>query len=264
LTAEWSAVGQRGGPAGMPRLAVLHGILHALRMYYGNPLHVIRLQRFYAQFVRRGDLCFDVGANVGSRTAIWSRLGARVVAVEPQPLMMQLLRLWFGRSHNVLLLQQALGAQPGRQVMLVNDRAPTISTLSREWIDTVSQVSRFAAERWDREVTVEVTTLDALIARYGEPAFCKIDVEGYDLEVLRGLSRPLPTLSVEHVPASREIGLGCLERLRELGPYEFNWSSGESMRWHFPVWVEAEKVAEVLREIPADGMPGDIYARLRR
>jgi hypothetical protein len=121
----------------------------------------------------------------------------------------------------------------------------------------------FARTRWGRSVVVPVTTLDALIGRYGRPAFCKIDVEGYDLEVLHGLSEPLPALSFEYVPPALDLVLACLDRLAELGPYAFNWSAGESMQWCWPTWVDAATLAAYLRDYPAQGNPGDVYARLR-
>jgi FkbM family methyltransferase len=234
-------------------------------MYYGDPVQIRRMVRFYARFIRPGDLCFDVGAHVGSRIPAWARLGARIVAVEPLPICARLLRRLYGGAPNVELVEAALGAKPGQQAMLVCDREPTVSTLSREWAATMRHGRRsFATVRWDRSVVVPVTTLDALIARYGEPAFCKIDVEGYDLEVLRGLSQPLPALSFEYVPPALDTALACLDRLCQLGPYEFNWSPGESMRLQLPDWVASRQMASLLRSLPDQANPGDVYARLRR
>jgi FkbM family methyltransferase len=177
---------------------------------------------------------------------------------------MDLLRWLYGRSGNVELVEQALGPRPGRQELLVCDREPTVSTLSPGWASTVKQARpNFARVRWERTVSVPVTTLDALITDYGEPAFCKIDVEGYDLEVLRGLSRPLRALSFEYVPPALEDVLDCLDLLVQLGRYEYNWSPGESMRLWWPEWVGVEQLSRLLRAIPNQANPGDIYARLR-
>jgi FkbM family methyltransferase len=243
----------------MTMLAELLGIARSFRMYYGNPSQTRRMVRFYGRFIRPGDLCFDVGAHIGSRVAAWSRMGTRVVAVEPMPNFARLLRWMYGRRPNVAIVQAALGAEVGERTMLVSDRQPTVSTLSPAW----AAKPWFAEARWDRSVAVPMTTLDALIARYGEPVFCKLDTEGYDLEVLRGLSRPVRALSVECVPAAREVALSCLDRLGELGRYEFNWSSGESMRLALPRWVGPEQIEALLRALPDGETPGDVYARLR-
>src|SRR5919205_177393 len=214
----------------MATLAEVRGVARSLWMYYGNPGHVRRMARLYRQFIRPGDLAFDIGAHVGSRTRAWSRLGARVVAVEPVPQAVRMLRLLFGRSANVTIVPAAVGARIGRLPMLVSEREPTVSTLSADWADRMLRERHaFARTRWGHSVLVPVTTLDALIAEYGRPAFCKIDVEGYDFEVLQGLSQPLPALSFEYVPPALDLALGCVEHLGSLARYEFNWSPGESM-----------------------------------
>ena len=247
----------------MDRVWEYYGIARSLRMYYPDPFHTGRMQRFYAQFIRPGDLCFDIGAHVGSRIRAWSRIGARVVAVEPQPACMRLLRRWYGGKPNVRLVESAVGAAPGEGVMLVSRRAPTVSTLSPAWVSTVTRLPSFAVHRWDGAVPVAVTTLDELIARYGEPVFCKIDVEGYEPEVLRGLSRPLRSLSFEYIPVAVGAALACLDRLSSLGAYEFNASPGETMQFQFPAWVGGPEMAGWLQGLSGEDRTGDVYARLQ-
>ncbi len=230
-------------------------------MYYGVPLRNRALVRFYGRFVRPGDLCFDIGAHVGNRLWALSRLGARVVALEPQPDCMRLLRRWYGRHANVELVEQAVGATPGTRTLFVSERTPTVTTLSRDWIAAVGATPGFAGVRWDRGIPVRVTTLDALVARYGEPAFCKIDVEGAELDVLRGLSYPLRALSFEYIPAATDGAVACVERLRELGRYEYNWSRGELPRLRSSVWRGPAQMADILRRMPINGQSGDVYAR---
>ena len=93
------------------------------------------------------------------------------------------------------------------------------------------------------------------------PAFCKIDVEGYELEVLQGVSQPLPALSFEYVAAAKPMALACLERLEALGTYRFNWSAGESHQWETAVWLTAADMKASLAQIESGS--GDIYARLQ-
>ncbi|MEZ4584405.1 MAG: FkbM family methyltransferase [Caldilineaceae bacterium] len=52
----------------------------------------------------------------------------------------------------------------------------------------MQQVDGFAGVTWDTAIPVTVTTLDRLIAQYGVPAFCKIDVEGYELALVRAVT----------------------------------------------------------------------------
>lgn len=238
------------------------GLARSYVMYYGHPLRNRRLARLYAEFIQPGGLCFDIGAHLGSHLHIWSLLGAHVVAVEPQPQCMRLLRRWYGRHPRVTLLEQAVGAQSGIQPLFISQRTPTVSTLSRDWINTIRPDPGFANVRWDLSIKVRVTTLDALIAQYGAPTFCKIDVEGAEIEVLRGLSSPLRSLSFEYITPAMERAVQCIERLEELGRYEYNWSPREGDPLQSPIWLTPVQTMDRLHRLCEQGGSGDVYARL--
>jgi FkbM family methyltransferase len=217
------------------------------------------LRRFYHPFIQPGDLCFDIGAHVGNRIRVWLALGARVVAVEPQPHLFKWLQRLYGRHPRVTLLQTAVAAQPGTATLHISRRTPTVSTLSTTWMDDVQQDASFAQVKWDKTVDVPVVTIDALIDKYGRPALCKIDIEGYELEALLGLSQAIPTLSFEHIPAATDLTHACLNRLAELGYQSFNYTSGESHHFHFPTWLSPTEMLANLAQFPAGS--GDIFGR---
>ncbi len=236
------------------------GLLRSLLIYY-NPWQYGRLAPFYAPLIQPGDLCFDIGAHVGNHVSAWLSLGARVVAVEPQPLFMRWLRWRYGRLPQVALVEQAVGAAENTQPLFISPRHPTVTTLSQPWITAVQQDASFQGVMWKTAVSIPVTTLETLITRYGEPTFCKIDVEGYELEVLKGLSRPLRALSFEYIPAAIHLATACVERLERLGEYEFNWTVGEKHQWQTAVWLSPTQIKEKLFQLK--GKSGDVYARNR-
>lgn len=237
------------------------GLLRSLMIYYAKPFQLRRMAHFYGTFIRPGDLCFDIGAHVGNRIHVWHKLGAKVVAFEPQPACFGLLRRLYGKTPGVTLVNQAVGSLTGKQMLLISPQNPTVSTLSSSWIDAVRRVDSFARVQWGEQAAVQVTTLDAQIQAHGIPAFCKIDVEGYEAEVLRGLSQPLPLVSFEFIPAARGIALACIEILAELGDYRYNWFIGETHVWQNVTWLTPAALREQLLALPAHGPSGDIYAR---
>lgn len=236
------------------------GLWRSLLMYYGIPGRQSRMRRCYGQFIQRGDLCFEIGAHVGNRLLAWRALGAKVVAVEPQPLLMQTLRRRYGHDVAITLVEEAIGAEPGEATLYISTRTPTVTTLSRDWMSQVQKDPSFQTVQWDREVTVPVTTLDALINAHGEPSFCKIDVEGFELAVLEGLTRPLAALSFEYIPASIDIALACIRRLEALGQYEYNLAPGETHRLRFEQWLSPVEMARELEAVQEGS--GDVYARV--
>ena len=244
-----------------PTLRLL-GVARSLLMYYGVPMRAARLRRFYAKFIAPGSVCFDVGAHVGSRVRAWRSLGAQVVAVEPQVDCQRILHAFYGRDKGVIILDAALGAREGKAKLLVSERTPTLTTLSREWTREVQREPGFRRVAWRTADVVPVTTLQLLIKNYGLPAFVKIDVEGYEAEVLRGLDSVLPCLSFEYLPAARAVALECVQLLTDLGNYRYNWSVGESHRLVRCDWCDANEICRFIENLPLRAGSGDIYARL--
>lgn len=239
-----------------------YGSVRSTLIERANPWKLRRARIFYRQFIRSGDLCFDVGAHLGDRTAHFLKLGARVVAIEPQPQLMAQLKRRFGADPRVVLIEAALGAAHGKAKLAIDPAHPTVATLSPDYIAEAGQSRGFRRVRWSERIEVEVTTLDALIAAHGVPAFCKIDVEGYEHAVLEGLSRPLPGLSLEYLPAALDPALIAIARLNRLGTYRFNRSRGESMALAIPRWLGAAEMSAELKRLPREEKAGDVYAFL--
>ncbi len=245
----------------MADLARAFGLARSLVIYYGQPWRRRGLRRRYREFLRPGDLAFDVGAHVGNRTRCFLGLGARVVAIEPQPAFAAWLRWQFRSEPGVTVVEAALGAAPGRATLLISRRTPTVSTLSAGWTERVRRAESFAGVTWQDRREVALTTLDDLILRHGRPRFCKLDVEGSEALALRGLSAPIGALSLEYVPAAIGVALEAVERLAGLGCYRFNVTRGERMRWLWPEWRTAPETLAWLADREPGERSGDVWAR---
>lgn len=218
--------------------------------------------KFYRQFIEPGDVVFDVGANLGNRTKAFLLLGADVVAFEPQKRCMEYLENVLEGRKGVKLVSKALGDKPGWAEMMVSN-AHVLSTLSTEWVEATRESGRFSKYQWNERQQVEIVTLDSRIELYGMPSFVKIDVEGFEYQVISGLSRPVPSMSIEFTAEHIESTYRCIDHMDALGQAAFQISRGESMEFDLPSWVSAAQAKETLEEfISNDKMVwGDMYIR---
>ena len=238
------------------------GLVRSLAIYHAIPLRQRRLRRLYAAFVGAGDLVFDIGAHAGNRVRGFASLGCRIVALEPQPDFAWLLRALFGRSPQIVVVEEAVSDVPGRRLLLLSERTPTVTTIAGAWREARARDADFARVRWNHRIEVETTTLDRLIERFGAPAFVKIDAEGSEPAILAGLTAAVPALSFEYLPRALDEARLCATRLTGLGPYRFNWSIGESNQLVSDRWLDARELLDVLATPRAQQRPGDVYARL--
>jgi len=243
-------------------LSTVRAIVRSLCIYYGDRTRVAAMDRLHSRFVQRGDLVFDVGAHVGDRIASFRRLGARVVAIEPQPAFANILKLIYGFRSNVTIEATAVGRKSGTADLIINPDNPTVSTASRDFINAARDAPGWQAQRWSKTISVPVTTLDALIERHGAPAFIKIDVEGFEAEALAGLARPVKALSFEFTTIQRDVALACIERCTALGYTRFNAALSESQTFEHADWIDAAAIAGWLVGLPQAANSGDIYATL--
>ena len=214
--------------------------------------------RLYRQFMSRGDLVFDVGANLGNRVEAFLALHARVIALEPLPECAAHLRTAFGAK--CLVVEKAAGKSSGSATVWTTRQGDLFtSTLSEQSADAFLVSGRFEGS-WDEGLQVGVTTLDELIAEHGLPRFTKIDVEGFEPEVIRGLSSPLPALSIEYACELAGHAQQCIDHLASLGRYEYAFSYGETMI--LGPWMAPDEILPWIASRAEQSLDwGDIYAR---
>jgi FkbM family methyltransferase len=220
-----------------------------------------RALAFYSQFIHSAELCFDVGANRGNRTKVFQRIGSRVIAIEPQRHCVRILRVAFSGDPRVTVVEAACGDREGAAEILVAT-ADTVSSLAGDWIAAVKSTGRFRSVDWVKRQPCRMTTLDRLIDEYGIPSFIKIDVEGFELSVLRGLSKFVPCVSFEFTPELITSATESVRHLGSLGSVGFNLSLGESMELLWRRWVSLDEIIKQLLSYEDNtSLFGDVYAR---
>jgi FkbM family methyltransferase len=212
--------------------------------------------RFYRNLLagfQRQDLIFDVGANCGDKTDVFVRLGARVVAVEPDESNQAFLRRRFlsyrFAKKPVTVVGKAVSDQNAVETMWVDEAGSALNSLSRKWVDAL----RVDSGRFDhsfgfkQERQVHTTTLEDLFTAHGVPCFVKIDVEGYELNVLRGMKHPVPVLSFEvNLPEFKAEGLQCIAVLGDLSKDgKFNYALSCQNGFVLDQWLGAKEFSAV-------------------
>ena len=236
------------------------GIYRPVRRIYDriNPSRVesVRESReVLKEFIRPNDLCFDVGGNVGRKTEALLGLGARVITVEPQPRCLRELHALFDSDPKFHCVPKAVGREPGTAKMHLSTHSG-VSSLRADWF-----------HRWEAEIDVEVTTLDVLIAEFGVPRFIKLDIEGFELEALMGLTQPVEYLSLEFNIRFIDQTLACIDYLSRFGNLFLNLSLMEDSRliaengaW----WDRATFLRRFREELDRspENWGGDIFVRI--
>lgn len=221
-----------------------------------------RAFQFYAHLMGSGDLVFDVGANLGNRVEVFLRTGANVVAFEPQKFCRRHLEEKFSGNQALKIEGCALGAEKGVATIYLSE-AHTVSTLSTDWIEKAKVTNRFEGVEWNGRDEVPLETLDSMIEKYGDPAFVKIDVEDYEYEVLRGLTRPLKSLSLEFAAESLLKTIQCLDHMERLQSCKYQISIGESMEFFLSSWQGVDFIKQQLEELVKEEplVWGEVYVR---
>jgi FkbM family methyltransferase len=206
-----------------------------------------RKQRaLFSDLIRPGDLVVDVGANIGEFTAAFRDCGARVVAVEPQP-RLTAHRRRYRSDPEVTVVATALSDHVG-EATLYCTTADALATLE-ETRATGGAVGAGAELEWTTTIRVPLRTLDELVADHGQPVLVKIDVEGHEAAVVRGLTSVRPSVFFE---VNRESLDEVLDLLTERGYREFLLRAGERAEWDSPRPAPADAVRERATSTQAD------------
>ena len=209
-----------------------------------------------SRLLKPGDLFFDIGAHLGDKSKELIKNNINVVMVEPQPSCLKKINKLYSNNPLVKIVPMGLGSFIGKMDMNINNETPVLSTFADHW-----KTGRFAESKWEEKITISITTLDELIKKYGFPNYIKIDVEGFEYEVLKGLSKKVGIISFEFTSEFFKDSEKCINYLISLGYEKFNFSLGEKKKFDLE-WSSSEIIINKLKNyINSDSLLwGDIYA----
>jgi FkbM family methyltransferase len=202
---------------------------------------------FYEWALSPGDLAFDVGANLGEHTAAMLNSGARVVALEPQTHLAHELER---RFPSISVIPAGASDAPGEATLMTVTGADDVATMNPAWSPAIRAAGHGPPDGTQK---IQLTTMDEVIARFGTPAFIKIDTEGFDDKVLAGLSEPVDQLLFEIVNVVPDVALRAFDRLEKLGRYKYRVT--DQVTWRFGRWTDPDTI---LRHAP---LVGNVHAR---
>jgi FkbM family methyltransferase len=217
-----------------------------------------RMRAFYSQFFQPGDLVFDVGANQGEYAECYAREGGCVIAIEPNPAHRARLEAMAGFL-SITPEYVAISDERGSATLNICSTSgySTLSASDSEWM---ADSPDYADVEWVGATDVQTVTLDDLAAKYGTPEFVKIDIEGFELSALRGMTFKPRYLSFEYGVRRKEIALDCLKLLGAKG-YRFRPIDGRDFRFSARDWMPMSVAIEWLESRTLEhGEYGDLFA----
>lgn len=208
----------------------------------------------YRNFINSGDLVFDIGANMGVKSEAFAFIGANIIAVEPNPNCWPILKQAMGNHESFVLVGEAVGSAIGKATLNFAGTSSTAS-IDPDWHGLKYNVGL------DETIEVPVTTLDALIERHGVPDFCKIDVEGFELQVLKGLCSPIKTLSLEFHRDQLDELIACLDALKKISPISTNLMQMNNASLMLAKWVTTPELIDLMQS-PEAPLSGDVFVKM--
>lgn len=216
---------------------------------------------FYPRFLARGELGFDIGAHGGDRTACWRRIGARVVAVEPQPALSRLLRILFSHDPGLVRVQSLIGSEIGRARLLLNSANLTVATASTSFVAAAAGAPGWRDEVWECGGRVSHHA-GCAGGRLWPAGFHQARHRGFEFQALTGLGTPPRSLSFEFTTIQRDVATASLTRAGELGYRAFNAVLGETTDFVHPAPLDISAMAEWFCALPAEANSGDVHASM--
>ncbi len=190
----------------------------------GYKAKIETLTEFYNKLFKNKklSLIFDIGANAGDYSYVLAGLCNKLVCIEPDDKNNDILVARFGNNKNIVIVKKAIAEEDGLSVFHIEAEGSALNTLSNKWINVLSEADKTRFEKthkFTKTREVETMGMGSLIQTFGIPDYIKIDVEGFEKEVVSGLQLKIPIISFEcNLPEFSEETTWIIDHLFRLNP----------------------------------------------
>lgn len=218
-------------------------------------IHSHKLLKFYSNLIQENQLCFDIGANVGKKSKLFLKIGARVIAFEPQKECLTNLAKIKKSNKRFEFYPVAIDSKDGTKELQLSNYSE-IATLSDSFVSLYGE----KGVNWLNRQLVKTISINTAIEKYGLPHFCKIDIEGYEFEVLSNLKYNIPLIEFEVVAGFKEKAINTIIALNnEFASY--NYTLNEQPFFQLSAWVDINKISSIITKLPDNRFHANIFIK---
>jgi FkbM family methyltransferase len=191
-------------------------------------------------------ILFDIGANRGLYTDSNAKKYDKFILVEANKHLCNFLKNNYINNPNIIIEQKIVSSDKNTVFYISN--VDVISSCDSEWINN-SRFSNKSCYNFNKTTDNESITIDELVEKYGIPEYIKIDVEGYELNVLKSMTKKYCPIGFEWAEEKKDELLLSLEYVKSLGYEKFCLQKEDKYDFVPEKWLDYNQIYKIVDEL---------------